>query len=290
MALEWLRNVDLVRSRMASHQVERKLEEGGGFCKISTFLPNKVALAAHDLLAKHSEWETMNEGEVAYQTDTIDHCFQFAEPADHPATLGLLADAIALLFEDLVPSFSAAKYGKGDCIAPHDDKAHVSVESARGRTQLYSRKYAGILYLTRGWKARFGGALLDFATETEHVPTFNTLIVFEVPRMHAVAPVLIDGMPRLSVFGWWLKRGRLYELDATEPTCTSAEASGAVEYADLADLLQQQDQELAARARAGATRRKLRKQGSADGGPPCEGEVSVGRGSVGKRARREPRD
>ena len=59
-------------------------------------------------------------------------------------------------------SFSVASYGRGDSIAPHDDKAHVEVEpEGGGRPVLHSRKYAGIYYLSRGRKAKYGGALVD---------------------------------------------------------------------------------------------------------------------------------
>ena len=48
------------------------------------------------------------------------------------------------------------------------------------------------------------------------MPAFNSLIIFEVPRMHFVAPVLSDARRRLSLFGWWLEAGQLYELDGEE--------------------------------------------------------------------------
>ena len=97
---------------------------------------------------------------------------------------------------------------------PHDDKAHVDLEpDGGGKAVLHSRKIAGILYLSKGWKAKFGGALIDLQDRAEHVPSFNTFIAFTVPRMHAVGPVLVESRPRLSLFGWWLQPGRLYELD-----------------------------------------------------------------------------
>ena len=212
-ALDWLRDHDLVRRHFNSHHVGQRMAESG-IVRITGFLPPDVAAACSEMLAEHGCWETMDDEEVADRTDHIKHSFNFAEPEDHPDTLGVLAAAVALLFEELVPSFSVAKYGRGDCIYPHDDKAHVDLEpDGGGKAVLHSRKVAGILYLSKGWKAKFGGALIDLQDRAEHVPSFNTFIAFTVPRMHAVGPVLVESRPRLSLFGWWLQPGRLYELD-----------------------------------------------------------------------------
>ena len=225
-AMEWLRDHDAVRAHFRTHQIERRMESTG-FARITGFLPPDVAAAASTMLAEQEGWEDMDDSEVADRSDSVSHSFKFAEPEDHPTTIGALADAVALLFEDLVPSFSVARYGRGDCIAPHDDKGHFDIEpKCGGLTVLHSRKVAGILYLSKGWKAKFGGALLDLEARAEHVPSFNTFIAFNVPRMHAVAPVLVDGRPRLSLFGWWLQSGKLYELDG----------DAQVEYADLPEV------------------------------------------------------
>lgn len=39
-----------------------------------------------------------------------------------------------------------------------------------------------------------------------HSPDFNTLVAFEVPRLHAVR-ALRGRRPRYSLFGWWLQPG-----------------------------------------------------------------------------------
>ena len=67
----------------------------------------------------------------------------------------------------------------------------------------------------------------------EHVPSFNSMVVFAVPRMHAVAPVLVDSRPRFSLFGWWLAAGKLYELDDTPTPGADAEE---VEYVDVEQI------------------------------------------------------
>lgn len=214
--MDWLRDHDAVRRHFNTHRVEQRMAESG-IVRITGFLPSDVAAACSEMLAEHDCWEMMDDEQVADRSDHIKHSFNFSEPEDHPDTLGVLADAVALLFEELVPSFSVARYGRGDSIYPHDDKAHVELEpDGGGRVVLHSRKVAGILYLSKGWKAKFGGALIDLQDRAEHVPSFNTFIAFTVPRMHAVGPVLVEDRPRLSLFGWWLQPGRLYELDEDE--------------------------------------------------------------------------
>lgn len=44
-----------------------------------------------------------------------------------------------------------------------------------------------------------------------HVPQFNSVVAFRVPRYHQVTPVS-SGQPRYSVFGWFLQPGQLYDL------------------------------------------------------------------------------
>jgi hypothetical protein len=44
-----------------------------------------------------------------------------------------------------------------------------------------------------------------------HVPLFNSAVLFTVPRFHEVTPVTA-ARPRYSIFGWFLQRGRSYDL------------------------------------------------------------------------------
>ena len=89
-ALSWLQDRTAVRAHMKSHQIDRQLKAGGGFARVTGFLPPAVAAEAHRLLTEHSSWECMHDGEVNDRADSIAHSFQFAEPEDHPQTLGVL--------------------------------------------------------------------------------------------------------------------------------------------------------------------------------------------------------
>ena len=86
---------------------------------------------------------------------------------------------------------------------PHDDKAHVMLAdtsagaAASGAETLHSRKYAGVLYLSKGWKSAWGGALVDLELEAEMVPAYNSLVVFEARRpRRTAAPRLPPPLPR----------------------------------------------------------------------------------------------
>lgn len=73
----------------------------------------------------------------------------------------------------------------------------------------YTRQVAVAYYLTRDWKAQYGGEFVDLADGTHHLPEFNTLVAFEVPRMHEVTAVCAaDGFSRHSIFGWWLEKDK----------------------------------------------------------------------------------
>ena len=73
-----------------------------------------------------------------------------------------------------------------------------------------------IYYLSKDWKEEDGGILEDLQTGERHVPTFNTLIAFKIPRLHQVTKVVSETKVRFSVFGWFLKEGKLYALDNEE--------------------------------------------------------------------------
>jgi Rps23 Pro-64 3,4-dihydroxylase Tpa1-like proline 4-hydroxylase len=70
-----------------------------------------------------------------------------------------------------------------------------------GSTQLCSRNIACIYYLTRGWSEADGGHLVDLEAPgrpQQHLPAFNSVVLFRIPRWHEVKPVTGD-RPRYSV-------------------------------------------------------------------------------------------
>eukprot|EP00879_Flechtneria_rotunda_P029966 GHRR01032441.1.p1 GENE.GHRR01032441.1~~GHRR01032441.1.p1 ORF type:complete len:181 (+),score=69.31 GHRR01032441.1:51-545(+) len=86
-----------------------------------------------------------------------------------------------------------------------------------GSIQLCSRTIACIYYLTKDWQAEYGGELVDLEAHggpKVHVPQYNSVVMFRVPRWHEVRPVIGD-RPRYSVFGWFLEPGKLYDLNVS---------------------------------------------------------------------------
>jgi Rps23 Pro-64 3,4-dihydroxylase Tpa1-like proline 4-hydroxylase len=70
-----------------------------------------------------------------------------------------------------------------------------------GSMQLCSRNIACIYYLTQGWTAADGGHLVDLEAPggpQQHLPAFNSVVAFRIPRWHEVKPVTGD-KPRYSV-------------------------------------------------------------------------------------------
>ncbi|CAE6920646.1 unnamed protein product [Symbiodinium sp. CCMP2592] len=70
----------------------------------------------------------------------------------------------------------------------------------------YRRWVAAAYYLNKDWEPSFGGRFTDLSNPSmpsHHVPEFNTLVVFEVPRLHSVEAVH-GARARYSLFGWWL--------------------------------------------------------------------------------------
>lgn len=94
---------------------------------------------------------------------------------------------------------SAAPVGAVRCNArPH----HSSLNHPR--SLLY--------YLTTDWSVSDGGLFVDMESGTEYIPTFNMALIFRVPRVHRVTPVIVD-KSRYSIFGWWLTEGTRYDLE-----------------------------------------------------------------------------
>lgn len=113
-------------------------------------------------------------------------------------------------------AFQAGRYTQGHFIDAHDDAAYSDVlenksSESRGETVLYSRDIAMVYYLTKNWSDDNGGSFIDLVGGQVIIPEFNACILFHVPRLHRVEPVL-NNCVRYSIFGWFLERGRLYDL------------------------------------------------------------------------------
>ena len=91
----------------------------------------------------------------------------------------------------------ATLYRPGHFLSRHDDSGHAEQH----------RRVAYVLYMTRGWRADWGGQLqfIDAQGDVEEawMPRFNSLALFLVPMPHLVTYVApFATQPRLAITGW----------------------------------------------------------------------------------------
>jgi len=89
----------------------------------------------------------------------------------------------------------ATYYAKGDFLREHND-----ADSVEGR------RFAYVLNMTKNWTPDWGG-ILQFTKDDKiiesFVPSYNRLVIFEVPQNHLVSQVTsFAGEKRLSIAGW----------------------------------------------------------------------------------------
>lgn len=191
-----------------------RASDGENIIVIDDFLPHRLATALRDELQRvpDASWERaeVDYEEVAHDFDaTMDSeaVNQFTRVA-FALQRAAAAGSGAGEFNELYPSFTAAKYTSGDRIDPHDDVAFVPVAIADGGFEVHARAYAGVYYLTPDdWDtSKDGGALEDLESTSGRIiePKFNRFVCFKVPRSHAVREVT-SGKVRRSIFGWWYR-------------------------------------------------------------------------------------
>lgn len=205
-----------LKSRDSAEGIETQLEAAiadGSILHMRDFFPREIADSALSILQGIPEkvWEL---SEAAGEDDAAVHHFWSADLTDVPELMPLRSTFWRLLKsfrgEGTLPIFSCGRYGTSDHIGRHDDRAHVPFFRD---DNVYSRTVAAIWYLTAEWSEAEGGCLLDLEEEGRPpmVPIYNSLVAFEVPRMHAVSAVTGDRY-RYSIFGWWHQKGKRYEL------------------------------------------------------------------------------
>ena len=180
------------------------LSASDGLVIIRDFLPLVVAQRMRDTLLsiREDEWVS-TEAEYNPDQNNIQHSFNSSSAFPNAAAI---RGAMGRLMPGHRSVISAASYDEpGHGIAAHDDRADRQICGA-----VYTRSVAVVLHLSQGWSRQDGGLFVDLQREGEaHVPEFNTLVAFKVPRMHAVTPVAEGAsQPRLSLFGWFLEPQR----------------------------------------------------------------------------------
>jgi Rps23 Pro-64 3,4-dihydroxylase Tpa1-like proline 4-hydroxylase len=137
-------------------------------------------------------YRSMNHINMSYFEFTLRKTLQ------SPSFIHLLREITQLELSKLTTLF-LSKYKSGNYLAPHSDKGN-------GRL-------AFVIYLTKFWKPQYGGNLHFMNRErTEiietYVPTFNQLILFEVPENIGIPHFVSHVAPnvpyvRYTITGWF---------------------------------------------------------------------------------------
>ena len=230
--------------------------------QIKGVLPPRIADGAAAIVARvaDSKWNTLEgDGDPAKPAfNVIPAAHRFGAVVDPSGVRGgpELLKALSRLMppaDNRHASFHLGRYEEGDFLAPQNDAAYCAVDAGSkdsakaGQIIKCSRDIGIMLFLSKNRTEAGGGMLRDlhYQHRADHkgatyVPEFNSLIAFHVPREYEITPVRSED-PLLSVFGWFLQEGELYDLRA--PDAAAGEDSS---------------KKKSIKERAKATKRKLR--------------------------------
>ena len=215
-----------------------------GYVVIKNLLRDEVAQAAYEALKNRVPWEfhyrEMNTGrvgvvnpadlerltprEIKRLVPTIatleDNDFSFAYcrytipsgATDCPEPVRILSDIFHYFNSDeylgLLADITGDASGKevSTWCSRYDRNHHLSVHMDESQSQ--TRIAAHVLALSKDWKQEWGGnfAFCNAEGEPEIIvpPSFNSLMLFKVPRLHLVTQVeSFVGESRYSLFGWY---------------------------------------------------------------------------------------
>ena len=217
-------SVGSMRDWLARHgDLDTRLRQGAGIATIPDFLPPEAAEAALLQLQQipEAEWRCeQGDAEGAEgSSDEPTHRFSVCEQ-DAADVVGGLARVLWVARPQCLPSFSTLRLSSSDHLGRRDDRAQAEVMGADGEPTVFSRSIGAVLCLSKDWQPAFGAQFVDFAAAREqphHITlAFNTLLVFEIPRVYAVSRLGADAPPLFAVHGWWMTEGELYSMSDTD--------------------------------------------------------------------------
>jgi hypothetical protein len=249
--------------------------------QIKGVLPPRVAEGAAAIIARieDGKWNTLEgDGDPAKPAlDGIRAAHRFGAVVDPSGVHGgpELLKALARLMppaDNRHASFHLGRYEEGDFLAAQDDAAFCAVDAGSkdparaGQIIKCSRDVAVMLFLSKNRTEAGGGILRDlyYQHRADHkgaayVPEFNSLVAFHVPREYEITPVLSDD-PLLSVFGWYLQEGELYDLKRPDPAAKAAGAAADAAADDSKKQNSRREREKAARRKERAKAKKKEEQ------------------------------
>lgn len=234
---KWQREVNL-RKLLGPHPQDcgkagKGRDSDAMLVQIKGVLPPRIADGAAAILARiaDSKWNTLewdgDPGKPALDGIRAAHRFgAVVDPSDVHGGPELLKALSRLMppADNKHSSFHLGRFEEGDFLAPQNDAAFCAVDAGTkdpakaGQILKCSRDVGVMLFLSKHRKESDGGLFRDlyYQHRADHkgmsyVPEFNSLIAYHVPRQYEVTPILSEE-PLLSVFGWYLQEGELYDL------------------------------------------------------------------------------
>jgi hypothetical protein len=207
-SLEFFLNPQVVEDEGLKRQISDHLTNGN-LVKIRAALQNAVAERMFTCLDQFSNWQVYED----YSTEFHYHHHNiYPENAHYPPDLNWCREVFGsestkaligkLSGRDCTgpTMLSASLYLPGDHSLPHTDFT--------GREGSY-RQVAFVWHLTKNWQANWGGALYWCKTGKYVIPSFNSLLLFNVgtDSDHLVTTVSpYARSKRLAISGWWTSK------------------------------------------------------------------------------------
>ena len=181
-------------------------KRGTGIVAIPTALPDDFArsVALYLTSASDDQWRRNRRDNTTSATTSsrnvmaasMDYHMYVGPHLDSviPSLRSKLRKALSLSSHERL-LLNASKYLCGSYLAPHTDAPSASESHERARAFVW---HLSLETFTK----EDGGSFVDEESGQVFVPSFNTLVNFEVPRWHSVTKMETLGKVRMAIYGW----------------------------------------------------------------------------------------